>query len=123
MTRVPSDWPADAVVIKCPRGHPVTYWSQFVVGGPRRFGPKAPGSPARLEWFVRLSPRWVRDGDGWRKGKHFRRWWLLRMPEGRQQEELPDEAIRAEDGIHLPPPVRLTCPRPTCRDRFTVDVL
>lgn len=95
-----NEWPTDAPVVKCPNGHPITYWSSFIVG-----------KPPRVDWYVRLSPRWVRDGDGWRKGKHIRRWRRVRMPAGRQQDELPDGFVWHEDGIHAPPPVTLKCPR------------
>lgn len=129
---MPSDWPTDAVVIRCPSGHPVTYWSRFIEspsctcgGRPGRHAADCARKQAPSEvWHVRLSPHWVRDAGGaWRRGNRVRRkpWQMVRMPDGLQQDELPDESIRAKDGIHLPPPVALTCP--TCPDSlpFTVD--
>ena len=95
-----SDWPADAIRIRCPNGHDITYWSQFVVKG-------------ELRWHVRLSPRWVRDGNTWRRGKRPRKWRIARMPTGATRDELPHDAVWAEDGIHLPAPVSLECP--SCR--------
>lgn len=99
MIPIPKAWPPDAPVIRCANDHPVTYWSRFVIG-----------TPGRLTWFVRLSPHWEPVAGIWRRGKRSKRWRLVKMPPELQRDEAPAGAIGDNDGIHLPPPVRLRCP-------------
>lgn len=99
MTGRPPDWPPSQPIVKCPNGHPVTYWVEFQRGG----------------WRIRLSPRWERDGDGWRRGKRSRHPWSVDpLPDGHQRDELPHGAHRDKEGIYLSPPLILRCPVGSC---------